>query len=95
MWAGYAGLYGTGLNIHRSPYAGRVFEYYSEDGILTGLIGTAWTQGVQYNYNDATGLFTTVPGQILVPAATYTQDPVTGAYTMTPGIATLVVTGTI
>ena len=69
------------------------------DPILTALTvtfdGAAWTQGVQYNYNQATGLFTTVPGQILVPAATYTQDPVTGAYTATPGIATLVVTGTI
>ena len=69
------------------------------DPILTALTvtfdGAAWTQGVQYNYNETTGLFTTVPGQILVPAATYTQDPVTGAYTATPGIATLVVTGTI
>ena len=69
------------------------------DPILTALTvtfnGTAWAQGVQYNYNEATGLFTTVPGQILVPAATYTQDPVTGAYTTTPAIATLVVTGTI
>ena len=69
------------------------------DPILTALNvtfdGVAWTQGVQYNYNETTGLFTTVPGQILVPAATYTQDPVTGAYTATPGIATLVVTGTI
>ena len=69
------------------------------DPILTALAvtfdGTAWAQGVQYNYNEATGLFATVPGQILVPAATYTQDPVTGAYTATPGIATLVVTGTI
>ena len=69
------------------------------DPILTALTvtfnGAAWTQGVQYNYDEATGLFTTVPGQILVPAATYTQDPVTGAYTATPGIATLVVTGTI
>ena len=26
--------------------------------------GTAWTQGVQYNYDGATGLFATVPGQI-------------------------------
>ncbi len=55
MWAGYAGLYGTGLNIHRSPYAGRVFEYYSEDGTLTGLIDTAETLGIQekgvYVYN--------------------------------------------
>lgn len=55
MWAGYAGLYGTGLNIHRSPYSGRVFEYYSEDGMLTGLIDTAETVGIQskgvYVYN--------------------------------------------
>ena len=67
--------------------------------ILTALAvtfdGVAWTEGVQYNYNETTGLFATVPGQILVPAATYTQDPVTGEYTVTPGIATLVVTGTI
>ena len=69
------------------------------DPILTALAvtfdGAAWTQGVQYNYNEATGLFVTVPGQILVPAATYTQDPVTGIYTANPGVATLVVTGTI
>lgn len=69
------------------------------DPILTDLAvtfnGTAWTEGVQYNYNPATGLFTTVPGQITVPAATYTQDPITGAYTLTPGVVTLTVTGTI
>lgn len=69
------------------------------DPILTALTvtfnGTAWSQGVQYNYNEATGLFSTVPGQILVPAASYTQDPLTGAYTLTPGIATLTVSGTI
>ena len=69
------------------------------DPILTALTvtfdGVAWTQGVQYNYDEATGLFTTAPGQITVPAATYTQDPITGEYTVTPGIATLVVTGTI
>ncbi len=69
------------------------------DPILTALAvtfeGAAWTQGVQYNYDETTGLFTTVPGQIVVPAATYTQDPVTGAYTVTPGTVTLTVTGTI
>lgn len=69
------------------------------DPILTALTvtfdGTAWTQGVQYNYDETTGLFTTVAGQITVPAATYTQDPTTGEYTVTPGVATLVVTGTI
>ncbi|MDE7004405.1 MAG: glycoside hydrolase family 3 C-terminal domain-containing protein [Oscillospiraceae bacterium] len=55
MWAGYAGFYGSGLNIHRTPYAGRVFEYYSEDGTLTGLIDTYETMGIQskgvYVYN--------------------------------------------
>ncbi|MDD4850492.1 MAG: glycoside hydrolase family 3 C-terminal domain-containing protein [Gemmiger sp.] len=55
MWAGYAGFYGTGLNIHRTPYSGRVFEYYSEDGILTGLIAGVETQAIQskgvYVYN--------------------------------------------
>ena len=69
------------------------------DPILTALAvtfdGAAWTQEVQYNYEETTGLFATVPGQILVPAATYTQDPGTGEYSVTPGIATLVVTGTI
>ena len=69
------------------------------DPILSALTvtfnGEAWTEGVEYNYNEATGLFSTVPTHITVPAATYTQDPVTGAYSITPGIATLVVTGTI
>ncbi len=47
MWAGYAGIYGPGLNLHRSPYGGRVFEYFSEDSLLTGLMGAAWSRGVQ------------------------------------------------
>ena len=69
------------------------------DPILTGLTvsfnGVAWTEGVQYTYNDTTGQFATLPGQLPVPAAVFTQDPVTGQYTVTPGIATLTVTGTI
>lgn len=69
------------------------------DPVLTALAvsldGVAWTEGVQYNYDDVTGVFQTVPGQITVPAATYTQDPVTGAYSINPGITTLTVIGTV
>lgn len=34
----YAGLYGPGANIHRTAYSGRNFEYYSEDGWVSGEV---------------------------------------------------------
>lgn len=56
--------------------------------------GTAWIEGVNYNYNTTTGEFSTIAGEITVPAATYTQNP-DGTWTITPGVSTLTVTGTV
>lgn len=36
LHAGIATLYGPGNNMHRTPYGGRNFEYYSEDAFLAG-----------------------------------------------------------
>ncbi|WP_157456202.1 glycoside hydrolase family 3 protein [Carnobacterium maltaromaticum] len=39
------GLYLPGVNIHRSPFGGRNFEYYSEDALLSGKIGSSLSKG--------------------------------------------------
>lgn len=60
LWAGYSGLYGPGSNIERTPYSGRNFEYYSEDGYLSGMICAYECAGMENNglyvYNKHIGL---------------------------------------
>lgn len=42
---GVVGLYAPGVNIHRTPFSGRNFEYYSEDPVLNEKLGAAMTRG--------------------------------------------------
>ncbi len=43
----YSGLYAPGVNIHRSPFGGRNFEYFSEDGFLSGELAAAEIAGAK------------------------------------------------
>ena len=42
-----AGHYAPSVNIHRTPYSGRNFEYYSEDGFLAGKMSVGAIVGMQ------------------------------------------------
>ena len=51
---GAHGWYAPGMNTHRTPFGARNYEYFSEDGVLAGMIGAsavagAMDQGV-YSY---------------------------------------------
>ena len=46
---GVQGVFGPGVNLHRSPFGGRNWEYFSEDTYLTTVLGCTIVRGLQ-NY---------------------------------------------
>jgi len=53
LWSNIPGTLAPGMNLHRVPYCARNHEYYSEDPMVTNLMGTAFCAG-----GSAKGLMT-------------------------------------
>lgn len=55
LYSGISMVYGGGCNMHRTPYSGRNFEYYSEDSNLSYLAGR--DQGAAMSSKGLLGAF--------------------------------------
>ena len=51
LHVGYTGIYGTAPNLHRTIWGGRAYEYYSEDGFISGIMAKWETMGIQERGN--------------------------------------------
>ncbi len=47
LWANISSIFAPGVNLHRNPYCARNHEYYSEDPVLTGVLGSAVSIGCE------------------------------------------------
>ena len=47
LYSNTHGWYAPSMNIHRTPFSGRNFEYFSEDGFISGKFGAAIVKGAQ------------------------------------------------
>lgn len=74
MWYGYNGWYAPSINLHRSPFGGRNFEYYSQDGVQAGLMVAPLVKGVQSN-----GTYVYLKHFALNEQETYRSDVMTWA----------------
>lgn len=45
LWNNIPSMFAPGLNLHRTPYCARNHEYYSEDSMLTNLMGASVCKG--------------------------------------------------
>lgn len=47
LFVGTTQLWSPGADLHRTPFSGRNFEYYSEDSVLSYLMSAAQTCAMQ------------------------------------------------
>lgn len=67
--AGVNSWYAPAMNIHRSPFSGRNFEYYSEDPVLSGYMAASEVSGCSDQ-----GLITTIKHYALNDQGLYNND---------------------